>query len=765
MGSARRNGSARREPNFGPSSSLGDLRLGADDRVRVTEDDKPKRRRAAAEGDDGAAEPPRERKPKKSSSKNRGKSSRGVRGALSRLVYWGAVLGLWGVIAVAGVVIWVGAHLPPIQSLEIPKRPPTIQIVGADGSVLASRGEMAGTNVALKDLPPYLPKAFIAIEDRRFYSHFGIDPMGIARAAVTNLLHRGVSQGGSTLTQQLAKNLFLTQERTMQRKLQEAELAIWLERKHSKAEILELYLNRVYFGSGAYGVEAAAQRYFGKSAKNVTIAEAAMLAGLVKSPSRLAPNRNPEGAERRAQTVLTAMADAGFITEAQATANIGHPSYAVKPVGAGTINYVADWIAEVLDDLVGQIDQSVTVETSIDPKLQSVAEAAVIDELAAKSVKFNVSQGALVAMTPDGAVRAMVGGRNYADSQFNRAVTAKRQPGSAFKPFVYLTAIEQGLTPETIRQDAPLDVKGWKPENYSHEYFGAVTLTQALAMSLNTVAVRLGLEVGPKNVVRTAHRLGIASKLDPNPSIALGTSEVSLLELVGAYAPFANGGHGISPHVINRIKTTDGNKVLYARATEPINQVIEPRNVALMNTMMQETLLSGTARKAEIPGWQAAGKTGTSQDFRDAWFIGYTANLVTGVWLGNDDNSPTKKTTGGGLPVEVWTHFMRPAHQNVPVAALPSSDRSLFSTLANAIGGNMPAQEPGQGLAPVQSPSPYPAPVAPANRYPQQSASPPMPPANAGNGARPQPMQTSARPEAAAGLDGWLVDRLFGGRR
>ncbi|MGY3295351.1 1A family penicillin-binding protein [Bradyrhizobium sp. LM3.6] len=464
-------------------------------------------------------------------------------------------------------------------------------------------------------------------------------------------MHRGVTQGGSTLTQQLAKNLFLTQERTMQRKLQEAELAIWLERKHSKNEILELYLNRVYFGSGAYGVEAAAQRYFGKSAKNVTVAEAAMLAGLVKSPSRLAPNRNPEGAEARAKIVLTAMADAKFITDAQAQASIGHPSYNVKPVGAGTINYVADWIGEVLDDLVGQIDESIKVETTIDPKLQSVAEAAIIDELAAKSVKFNVSQGALVAMTPDGAVRAMVGGRNYSESQYNRAVTAKRQPGSSFKPFVYLTALEQGLTPDTVRQDAPIEVKGWRPENYTHEYFGAVTLTQALAMSLNTVAIRLGLEVGPKNVVRTAHRLGISSKLEANASIALGTSEVSVVELVGAYAPFANGGLAVTPHVVTRIRTLGG-KLLYMRQTDERSQVIDPRYVGMMNTMMRETLINGTAKKAEIPGWPAAGKTGTSQDYRDAWFIGYTANLVTGVWLGNDDNSPTKKATGGGLPVE-----------------------------------------------------------------------------------------------------------------
>lgn len=730
---------ARKEPLFGLPAALADLRLTAADRVPGG-DDKPKKSAktsAKRKSEDAGDEPPRERKApaSRSGAKRRSKPRGGF--SLGRLVYWGAVLSLWGVIAVIAVVVYVGAHLPPIQSLEIPKRPPTIQIVGMDGSMLAQRGEMAGANIALKDLPPYLPKAFIAIEDRRFYSHFGIDPVGILRALVTNVLHRGVSQGGSTLTQQLAKNLFLTQERTIQRKLQEAELAIWLERKHSKDDILELYLNRVYFGSGAYGVEAAAQKYFGKSAKNVTIAEAAMLAGLVKSPSRLAPNRNPEGAEARAQIVLAAMADAKFITDAQAKASIGHPSYNVKPAGAGTVNYVADWIGEVLDDLVGQIDESIKVETTIDPRLQSVAEAAIIDELAAKSVKFNVSQGALVAMTPDGAVRAMVGGRNYSDSQYNRAVTAKRQPGSSFKPFVYLTALEQGLTPDTLRQDAPIEVKGWRPENYTHEYFGAVTLTQALAMSLNTVAIRLGLEVGPKNVVRTAHRLGISSKLEPNASIALGTSEVSVVELVGAYTPFANGGLAVAPHVVTRIRTLSG-KLLYMRQPEERNQVIEPRYVGMMNAMMRETLISGTAKKAEIPGWPAAGKTGTSQDYRDAWFIGYTANLVTGVWLGNDDNSPTKKATGGGLPVEVWTRFMRAAHEGVPVANLPNSQATWgLSNLAQAA----------SQVSPPTAAAPGPA------------------PANAGGYRPPPPTRANVRPEAAAGLDGWLMDRLFGGNR
>jgi penicillin-binding protein 1A len=730
MAWGRKKSGIRKEPQFGLGASLAAIRLSPEDRIPspAAQPKKASPRRKQEEPDD--EEPPRERKQASAmSSKRRGRS----RGAtLSRLLYWGLVGGLWAGIVLIGAVIWAGAHLPPIQSLEIPKRPPSIEITGLDGSVLAQRGEMAGANVALKDLPPYLPKAFIAIEDRRFYSHFGVDPFGILRAAVTNLLHHGVSQGGSTLTQQLAKNLFLTQERTLLRKLQEAELALWLERKYSKNEILELYLNRVYFGSGAYGVEAAAQRYFGKSAKNVTLGEAAMLAGLVKSPSRLAPNRNPEGAEARAKTVLAAMAEAKFITEAQAQAASAHPAQSVKPAGAGTVNYVADWVSEVLDDLVGQIEQSIVVETTIDPRLQSAAEAAVIDELAAKSVKFNVSQGALVAMTPDGAVRAMVGGRNYAESQFNRAVTARRQPGSAFKPFVYLTAIEAGLTPDTVRLDAPLDVKGWKPENYTHEYFGPVTLTQALAMSLNTVAVRVGLEVGPKNVVRTAHRLGIASKLEPNASIALGTSEVSVTELVGAYATFANGGYAVSPHVVTRIKTVDG-KLLYVRQPDQPNQVIEPHNVAMMNSMMEQTLISGTARKAEIQGWQAAGKTGTSQDFRDAWFIGYTSHLVTGVWLGNDDNSPTKKTTGGGLPVEVWSRFMRTALQGVPPTPLPNAP------------------------APAAQPT---GPLATLARIASQVTAPTPMPAN--NGNRPAPTRAAVRPEADAGLDGWLIQRLFG---
>jgi penicillin-binding protein 1A len=592
------------------------------------------------------------------------------RSGFGNLIYWGAVLALWGIIAAIGVVIWVGVHLPPIQSLEIPKRPPSVLILGANGATLATRGDMGGAEVPLRELPDYAPKAFVAIEDRRFYSHHGVDPLGILRAVVRDVLHRGSTQGGSTITQQLAKNLFLTQERTISRKLQEVVLALWLEHKFSKTQILELYLNRVYFGSGAYGMEAAAQRYFGKSAKLLTLPEAAMLAGLVQSPSRLAPNHNPEGAERRAALVITAMAEQKMISEDAAKRALANPARANKPSGGGSVNYVADWVMDAVDDLIGHLDQDITVETTVDPVLQAAAEQALDDALLQKGDRLNISQGAMVAMTPDGTVRALVGGRNYADSQFNRAIDAKRQPGSSFKPFVYLTALEHGLTPDTIRDDAPISVKGWKPENYEREYLGPVTLTQALANSLNTVSVRLTLEMGPNAVTRTAYRLGIESKLEPNASIALGTSEVSVLEMVSAYATFANGGLATAPHVVQRIRSADG-KVLYARAPQQLGRIVDARYVGMMNTMMHETLVSGTAKHADFPGWQAAGKTGTTEDFRDAWFVGYTSHLVTGVWLGNDDNSPTKKAVGGGVPVDIWSRFMRTAHQGIAPTPLP----------------------------------------------------------------------------------------------
>jgi penicillin-binding protein 1A len=706
----RRKASERREPVFDVPSAPRPA-SGTQQTSRGSGEGRPRRQRPAG---DGGGSAPRKRR----------RRSRGAKGKrLGRAVYWSAVVGLWLVIAAIGGAVWIGARLPPIQSLEIPKRPPSIKIVDLNGGPLATRGDMGGAAVPLKELPRYVPQAFVAIEDRRFYSHYGVDPLGIARALVANILHRGVSQGGSTITQQLAKNLFLTQERTVVRKVQEVALALWLERKFSKTQILEMYLNRVYFGAGAYGIEAAAQRYFDKPAQKLTVAEAATLAGLVRAPTRLALSRNPDGAERRAQVVLAAMVEQKFLTRSMAKVALMHPAHAVKPAGAGSVGYVADWIMDVLDDLVGRVDRDIVVETSIDPALQAAAEKTLVDQLAKNGDKAGVHQGALVAMSPEGAVRALVGGRSYAESQFNRAIAAKRQPGSAFKPFVYLTAIERGLTPETVREDKPIAIKGWRPENYSHEYFGPVTLKQALALSLNTVSVRLTQEFGPTAVVRTAHRLGIASKLEPNASIALGTSEVSVIELVSAYASFANGGLAVAPHVVERVQSANG-KLLYQRVPQNLGRIVEPRYVAMMNSMMQETLLAGTARTAELPGWPAAGKTGTSQDFRDAWFIGYTGHLVAGVWLGNDDNSPTRKITGGGLPVEIWSRFMKAAHQGVPAVGLPGQP-----------GGPLSA-----GLLPPFGVSFNPAP-APARN----------------TGAQ-------VRPVAEGGIDGWLIDRLFGRR-
>jgi len=716
----RRDTSSKRAPLEVRLTSDGRAAAPCDRRRRSAEapegadDDEPRVRRARRSAGDDA----RSRKAEADDAGESEQQGKGIR--LARLLYWSVVLAIWSVIGFTGLFVWVAFHLPPIQSLEIPKRPPTIQINTTDGRVFATRGEMGGAAIPIHEMPDHLPKAFVAIEDRRFYRHHGIDWVGLTRAMLANLFHRNFSQGGSTITQQLAKNLFLSRNRKMMRKLQEVVLALWLEHKFTKTEILELYLNRVYFGAGAYGVEAAAQRYFGKSARRVTLSEAALLAGLVKSPSRLAPTKNYDGAERRGQLVLAAMSDAGFINKDAAQAAMALGPSIVRASGGGSSNYVADWVMDVLNDLVGLVDEDIVVDTTIDVAFQAAAEKALLDQLAQKGQRFGVEQGALVSMTPDGAVRALVGGRNYAENQFNRAIAARRQPGSTFKPFVYLTALERGLTPESVRDDRPVELKGWRPENFNREYFGPVTLTQALANSLNSVSVRLTMEFGPTAVVRTAHRLGIASKLEVNPSIALGTSEVSVLELVSAYAPFSNGGLAVIPHVVERVRTTQGGKILYTRNQNTLGRVIDARYVAMMNAMMRETVASGTARRADLPGWPVAGKTGTSQDFRDAWFVGYTSQLVTGVWLGNDDNTPTKKITGGGLPVEVWSQFMRAAHR-----------------------GKAPSDLPGGAVAAI-SPS---------------NMGTPIPPAGVSGGRG----REATRP-AEGTMDGWFLERLFSRR-
>jgi penicillin-binding protein 1A len=724
---------SRREPSFG--GGLFDMRLSADDRPlpQSRRSGQPRGQGRAGRDEDAPRRQGGGHRPRKGGGRRgRGGSGRSV---LGRLVYWGFVMALWAGLGLGGLVLYHASQLPPIDQLSVPKRPPNIAVLAADGSLIANRGETGGRTVHIRELPPYLPNAFIAIEDRRFHSHWGVDPQGIARALVRNVTARGVSQGGSTLTQQLAKNLFLTQERTASRKIQEAILALWLEHRYSKDQILELYLNRVYFGAGAYGVEAAAQRYFGKSARSVTLAEAAMLAGLVQAPSRLAPNRNPDAAEKRAQLVIAAMVEQGLVSEGSAKTALVSPAEAVDKAGAGSINYAADHVMDLLDDYVGGVESDVTVLTTIDPKIQGLAEAALTEALNAQGARLGVTQGAMVAMAPDGAIRALIGGRDYQKSQFNRATAARRQPGSAFKPFVYLAAIEAGLTPDTIREDSPVRIKGWAPENYSRDYRGPVTLQTALSLSLNTVAVKLAQEVGIRNVIKVAQRLGINSPLQPNASLALGTGEVSPLELTAAFAAFANGGTGVVPFVIREVKTTDG-KVLFKREGGGLGPVIAAGPLAMMNSMMRETLVTGTGRKAEIPGWEAAGKTGTTQEFRDAWFVGYTSRLVATVWLGNDDNEPMKKVSGGGLPSEIWGKFMKAAHQGAQPAGLP---------------GGLWRDQPGL-------PNPSASPSAPAIA---QSGPTPR-----GSGPRAPVSQDADRPwSPPAGPPGekGFLERLFGG--
>ncbi len=599
----------------------------------------------------------------------RGKARRRGSSLLGRLVYWCFVMAVWAGIGAMGIVVYYGAKMPNIADWSVPDRPPNVKIVSADGKLLANRGLTGGEAVGLHEMSPYIPQAVIAIEDRRFYSHFGVDPIGLSRAIASNAMAGRMVQGGSTLTQQLAKNMFLKPERTLERKVQEVLLSVWLERKHSKDQILEMYLNRVYFGSGAYGVEAASRRYFGKSAREVTLAEAALLAGLLKAPSKLSPARDPKAAGDRAELVLAAMRDQGFIGDKELNVAMHAPATRAASYWTGSEHYVADRIMEELPALIGDVRSDIVVDATVDLTLQKLAEKSIRALIDESGAKMNVSQGALVSIDNSGAVRAMVGGYDYANSQFDRASEARRQPGSAFKPFVYLAAIEQGRTPDSVRNDAPVKIGKWTPDNYKGKYYGKVTLTTALAKSLNSVAAQLAMEVGPDAVVEAAHRLGIESPLIANTSIALGTSEVTPLELTAAYVPFANGGYRPSVHFINKIETVSG-KLLYQHDRGNRPRVMRPEVVGMMNSMMTETIEGGTAGKAAF-GWPAAGKTGTSQKSRDAWFIGYTSNLTTGVWFGNDDGDPTKNLTGGSLPAIAWHDFMLAAHEGVPMKALP----------------------------------------------------------------------------------------------
>lgn len=673
---AKRDGRSRIEPTF----------------------DRPLRRQTAAAGlsmreEDRIVPSSRKSAQRKSKSRPGSRGRRKRSGLFGRLIYWCFVLAVWAGIGGIGLAAYYAAKMPSVADWSVPDRPPNVKIISADGKLLANRGMTGGEAVGLHEMSPYIPQAVIAIEDRRFYSHFGVDPMGLGRAVVSNLAAGRTVQGGSTLTQQLAKNMFLKPERTLERKVQEVMLSLWLERKHSKDQILEMYLNRVYFGSGAYGVEAAARRYFGKSARDVSLSEAALLAGLLKAPSKLSPARDPKAAGDRAELVLAAMREQGFIGDKELRFAMKAPATRAAAYWTGSEHYVADRIMEELPTLIGDVRSDIVIDATVDLTLQKLAEKSIRSLIQENGEKFDVTQGALVSIDNSGAVRAMVGGYDYANSQFDRASEARRQPGSAFKPFVFLAALEQGRTPDSVRNDAPIRIGKWRPDNYKGKYYGRVTLTTALAKSLNSVAAQLAMEVGPASVAEAAQRLGIESTLATNTSIALGTSEVTPLELTAAYVPFANGGYRPDVYFVSRITTTRG-KVLYQHERGNRPRVMRPEIVGMMNHMMTETIAGGTAGKAEF-GWPAAGKTGTSQNSRDAWFIGYTSNLTTGVWFGNDDGKPTKNLTGGSLPAIAWHDFMLAAHEGVPVRKLPGgwSGSPPIAALPPTNVGVRPSQE------------------------------------------------------------------------
>ncbi|TXH38716.1 MAG: PBP1A family penicillin-binding protein [Rhodospirillaceae bacterium] len=581
------------------------------------------------------------------------------------LLKWGLIGGIWGSFLLLILVAWCAYDLPDVSRLNEIKRRPSVTLLATDGGILATYGDLYGTRVTLADMPPYLPEAVLATEDRRFYSHFGVDPLGLLRAIYVNFKTGDVVQGGSTITQQLAKNIFLTPERSLHRKGQEVLLALWLEHNFTKQQILELYLNRVYFGAGTFGVDAAARKYFGHPVQQVSIFEAAMLAGMLKAPSKYNPFNDKELAKARGSQVIKNMVAAGYLSEAEANAVVTQTAPAVAPQASGQIGeYFADWVIDQVSSYVGASDQDLVVQTTLDPRAQNAAEADLNRILQEKGGEMKASEGALVAMTPDGAVRAMVGGRDYHNTQFNRATQALRQPGSAFKAFVYLAAFENGYTPENHFFDGPISLGNWSPGNYNDKFYGDVSLREAFARSLNSVAVQLSERTGRKRVIETAQRLGITSPMANNASIALGTSGASLLEMTGAYATFANQGKGVWPRGIEQISTRDG-LVLYQRSGDGPGRVASGTATNEMLDVMHSVVEWGTGRKAKLDR-PAYGKTGTSQNYRDAWFIGLTADLVTGVWVGNDDNSPMQKVTGGVLPVTIWHDFMADALAGTP---------------------------------------------------------------------------------------------------
>jgi penicillin-binding protein 1A len=589
-----------------------------------------------------------------------------------------AAIGVWFFIALIGLLALYAYDIPDVDKILTATRQPTVTVNARDNTHLLTLGDIYGFPVDLNELPSALSQAVLATEDRRFYSHFGLDLFGLARATYANLNAGRIVQGGSTLTQQLAKNLFLSPERTLKRKIQELILSLWLEQKFSKEQILTVYLNRVYLGSGTYGVEAASRRYFKKSAKNMNTYEAAMLAGLLKAPSRYNPAHNLELAKKRTSQVLANMVAAGYLSEDEKE-GFNKGSVWIKPLKSSRRSrYFTDWVLSQVSGYVSPGNADIVVTTTLDKSIQMEGEHAVAEALK-RGKGLNVSQAALVAMTPNGAVRAMVGGADYGVSQYNRATQAKRQPGSAFKPLVFLAGLEKGFRPSSHFMDEPLKIEDWSPRNFNRRYQGKVSMTDALSKSINTVAVSISETVGRDNVIAIARRLGITANLLSAPSIALGVNGVSLIEMTASYGAFASGGFGVWPYGIEKIKDSEG-KILYRRQGSGPGRVLKAQIAGAMNSMLSKALEEGTGKAANF-NRPVAGKTGTSQNNRDAWFIGYSADLIAGVWMGNDNQDRMKNITGGGLPAKAWREFMVAAHTRTPVRSLPSNSEVLVPSI------------------------------------------------------------------------------------
>jgi penicillin-binding protein 1A len=586
------------------------------------------------------------------------------------LVYWAAVLAVWVVIAAIGVVIFFAQGLPDTSKLYEIHHQPSISYLDRNGALLAVRGSQYAPPINLDTLPAYVPAAFVSVEDRRFYHHWGFDLRGIARAVVADLTRHRMAEGASTITQQLARDLFLTPVQTPKRKIQELILAVELEHQFTKKQILSLYLNRVYFGAGAYGIESAAETFFNKPAAKLSVGEAALLAGLLKSPTHYSPVSEQDRAGLRATIVLDTMVETGAITAKQRDDALTHPITVSPALATQHAQYFVDWVDSQVRKLVGEPTTDLIVETTLDLPIDTAAEnaaRAVTDRYA----KQGVQQAAVVALDGEGRVRALIGGVSYSQSQFDRAIDARRQTGSSWKPFVYLTAMNAGRTPDTMAVDEPVTIDGWSPHNFEPEFLGPITLQTALQRSINTVAAKLADEVGRNNVAATARRLGITSPINTDPAMALGTTQVSPLEMAQAYAPFANGGYRADAYAIERIRTADG-KILFEHPQLQRTRVIDEPALGYMTQMLKTVLVPpGTGVRAAFPGYELAGKTGTTSDFKDAWFVGYTGGFVAAVWTGKDDDTPMRHITGGSAPADLWRAFMSAALPHLKVGPIP----------------------------------------------------------------------------------------------